>query len=180
LQNQLASASSGDNLSRTNGYTIANNTALDESTSYVNAYGVNPATNSFRAGGNNISVADLADEQSIADAAAYRLASTQVELAPMVGYRIVNKLNIAAGADVAHIFQSTPYTDGAKRLLLQSQQNPTLKAWDMGLIGKVEYKVSKRIVVGYRRREGLTNMTTGANANTKRSYNGILVRLKIK
>jgi hypothetical protein len=174
LQNQLADANPNIDASArsANGYTL--NSADD---GYVNSYGVNPSTDAFTAGNNNIPVDELGDDVSIANAAAYRLASTQIEAIPMIGYRIVPKLNIAGGADAVHIFQDASYKDGVNRLLLQSQSNPTLRSWDLGLVAKLEYKITKRIVVGYRHREGITSITTGTTK--KRNYNGILVRVKV-
>jgi len=55
-----------------------------------------------------------------------------------------------------------------------------MRNWDMGAVAKVEYKVAKRIIVGYRHREGLTTMTPGSASNTRRNYNGVLVKVKIK
>jgi hypothetical protein len=178
LQNQLATTQTSVAMNKTSGYTIVSNRA-DAADEYINAYGVNPATNTFKAGGNNISLAELGDEQSIADAAAYRLASTQIEAAPMIGFRALPRLNIAAGADAVHILQTNTYTDATKRLLLQSQQNPTMKTWDMGVLGKIEYQINNRIIVGYRHRQGLTSMTPNSATNTRRNYNGVMVRFKL-
>jgi hypothetical protein len=64
--------------------------------------------------------------------------------------------------------------------MLQTQNAPSMRNWDMGAVAKVEYKVAKRIIVGYRHREGLTTMTPGSASNTRRNYNGVLVKVKIK
>lgn len=174
LQNQLPKEGFAANTAKN----ISTLNSADQG--YVNQYGVNPASNIFKAGGNNIAVSELTDDQHIADAAAYRLASTQIEAAPMVGYKVSKKLNIAAGADAVKIFTNTAYNEGVNRLMLQTQNAPSMRNWDMGAVAKVEYKVAKRIIVGYRHREGLTTMTPGSASNTRRNYNGVLVKVKIK
>jgi hypothetical protein len=163
LRNSIAAAS--------NGYTVADKS---EAATFINAYGVNPATNTFAANGNTIPISELTDDQNIAQAAAYRLVSTQLEAAPMIGFRFNKKINIASGVDVAKIITSSSYQKSVDLLLLQALVAPTMRSWDVGAVGKVEYAVTKHMVVGYRHRQGITSMTT--TIPTRRNYNGIVLK----
>ncbi len=181
LQNAIASnnttVNNGGNASLV-GY------SLDElnrnNTNGVNALGIDPTAQAFRAGGNNIDTRELVTDQEIANAAAYRLASTQVEFKPMIGYKVTKKINIAGGADAAKIFADKNFTAGVDHLMLLTTAAPTMRTWDVGLNANIEYFVTKNIALGYRHREGLTNMTPGVPVATRRNYNGVTVRVKVK
>jgi hypothetical protein len=147
----------------------------------LDVYGVNTVDNSFRAGGNNIPVEELSDVAGIAEAAAYRLATTQLEAAPLVGFRITPRIAVLAGADASHILTTSKYKDGINHLNLINNRTPiAMNNWDAGLVSKVELQVSKRFVVGVRYRGGLTNVVSNSTINTKRNYTGIVLKTRIR
>ncbi len=154
------------------GYNV-NNTTTD-----VNAFGVNATNNNFVAGGNNIPITELQTDATVAEVTASRLASYQVEATPMVGYQLLHNFSIAAGADVAKILNTKEYTDGLSKISLHSRSMPTVNNWDAGIVGKLEYKLYKNIIIGYRYRQGVTNLVQGYNT-TKRSFNSLVVKVKI-
>ncbi len=154
---------------------LVNNTT----NSTTNTYGINPTDMSFRAGGNNIPVEELSSNDGIDQAAAYRLASQQVEIAPMVGYRITPRISLAAGADVARLIRSNKYNEALTHLSLINKSAISTNNWDAGALAKVECTLGKRYIVGVRHREGLTNTVVNSTSNTRRGYTGVVVKVKI-
>jgi hypothetical protein len=163
LRNSIASVKNGNSVS-----------SIDAPSDFINAYGVNPANNTFSANGNTIPISELTDDVTIAEAAVYRLASNQLEIAPTVGYQFSKRIKLAGGVDAAKIITTNAYQKSVDLLLLQSQSAPAVRSWDMGAVAKVEYAISKKILVGYRHRQGLTNMAS--STSTRRSYNGVILK----
>jgi hypothetical protein len=144
----------------------------------VNAFGVNASNNSFVAGGNNIPVTELQTDASVADVAASRLASYQIEATPMVAYQLLHNFSVAAGAEVAKILNTKEYADGLNHIALHSRTAVNVNTWDAGVVGKLEYTLYKNIVIGYRYRQGVTNLVQGYNT-TKRSFNSMIVKVSL-
>jgi hypothetical protein len=167
LRNSMALAKNGNSIA-----------GLDAPTDFTNAYGVNPSTNTFRVNGNTIPISELTDDVAITDAAVHRLASNQIEFAPMVGYHFSKKIRLAGGVDAARIINSKGYKNSVELLMLQAQNVPAMRNWDMGALAKIEYAITKKINVGYRHRQGLVNVAN--NIATRRSYNGVIVKYQFR
>ena len=88
------------------------------------------------------------------------------QVCPSIGFHCSKALSIGLGGDFQH-------------LILQGHSNITtdnsgaikeIPAMDMGLVGKTELAVNKKIKAGLSYRQGLNNMIAGGNRYVDRSY----------
>lgn len=96
---------------------------------------------------------------------------------PSVGYSIQKNLSLSIGADLQKWLNNN--NSDVKTLVFNSSDAPKLiPGLDVGITGKTEYAVTKRLKAGLLYREGLNNLIHGSGEYLDRRY--IQVQLKFR
>lgn len=95
----------------------------------------------------------------------YNLSYAQVS--PSVGFKIIKRMSIAAGPDFQQVLadnRPTPATD------ITHENVAVAPLFDLGLIGKTEYAVTKNLKAGVSYRKGINNVITPMGKFIDRDY----------
>src|SRR5262249_20215497 len=89
------------------------------------------------------------------------------EVAPAIGVQVARKVSVAAGAD----FQQALADNRPVVAAGQSFENVSvMPLFDIGLVGKTEYSVTKRVKAQVSYRKGINNILTPMDKFTDRDY----------
>jgi len=93
---------------------------------------------------------------------------------PSIGYQLLKKVSVGVGADVQRMVNGDD-------LLVQidEETEKTIPGTDLGLTGKTEVSVSKRLKAGVLYREGINNFLNGGSKFFDRSYLQVQLKLTI-
>jgi hypothetical protein len=81
---------------------------------------------------------------------------------------------------VAKAVYSTASANDLDYLKSKSSTDVEVRNWDAGANAKIEVQLTKRITLGYRRRNGLTDITPNQALTSKRNYNNIVLKVLLK
>lgn len=96
-----------------------------------------------------------------------------IQFNPSVGYQVHKKVSLSLGADLQRLVD---HNDNLKTLVYQSDELKLIPGLDMGLTGKTEYAVTKKLKAGVLYREGINNLINGGEEYLDRRY--LQVQLK--
>ncbi len=94
----------------------------------------------------------------------YTLSYAQVT--PSIGYKIMKRMSLAAGPD----FQQMLVDNRPAASTVDRNQIQEVPAFDIGLIGKSEYNVTKRVKAGVSYRKGINSVITPTDKYIDRDY----------
>jgi len=98
-----------------------------------------------------------------------------LQVTPTVGYQLMNKLSVGAGADVQRLFH-----DGNKTAFIAENGKMTpVPTMDYGLVGKTEYSLLKNLKAGVQYRYGMNNVLAPDKNYVNRSYLQVQLKLGI-
>ena len=88
------------------------------------------------------------------------------QVTPSIGYKIVKKLSVAAGPD----FQQMVVDNRPAQSTVDPGNLQVAPVFDIGLMGKTEYAVTKNLKAAVYYREGINNIITPMNKYIDRNY----------
>jgi len=94
------------------------------------------------------------------------------QVTPAIGYNILKRISIGAGADMQHVLVDNRPAASATDPGNQKE----MPLFDMGFVGKAEYSLSKNFKAGVYYRQGVNNLITPVNKYIDRNY--LQVQLK--
>ena len=96
-----------------------------------------------------------------------------MQITPVVGYQVLDKLSVGAGADVQRLFR-----DGDKEsFIVEDKIIKSMPAMDVGLVGKTEYTIYRNVKAGVQYRYGMNEVISPEKNYVNRSY--LQVQLKV-
>jgi hypothetical protein len=97
------------------------------------------------------------------------------QITPTVGYKILKKLSVGAGPDFQQILiDNRPEPNALDRGTIKEAP-----MFDIGLMGKTEYNITKSIQAAVSYREGISNIITPTNKYIDRNYVQVQLRCTI-
>jgi hypothetical protein len=96
-----------------------------------------------------------------------------LQLTPTIGYQVFKTMSLGAGADVQRMFRNNEST----LYIMDGNDVKALPQMDYGIVGKVEYSLTKIVKAGIQYRQGMNNMLSPDKNYLNRSY--IQVQLKL-
>ena len=81
-----------------------------------------------------------------------------VQFNPSLGYQVHKKVSLSLGADLQRLLDQN---DNLKTLVYTSDEMKLIPGLDVGLTGKTEYAVTKKLKAGVLYREGINNLVNG-------------------
>lgn len=99
-----------------------------------------------------------------------------VQISPSVSYRIVKRLSVGAGPDFQQVLSGTRPEKDATDI---GGNFKTAPLFDVGMIGKTEFSVTKTLKAGLAYRKGINNVLTPMNKYIDRDYVQVQVKCAI-
>lgn len=98
-----------------------------------------------------------------------------LQFTPSVGYQVVPKISLSVGADFQRLLG---YDDGMKTIVYENAQTKLAPSLDVGVTGRTEIAVSRKIKAGLLYREGVNNMVRGSASKQYLERRYLQVQLK--
>jgi hypothetical protein len=162
---------------------FANNSLQDltSTSEVVSAASVDNTGNSLVGTTNlNARASSYKNDAEVVQAIANTTPRYHIEFAPSVGYKITKRIKISAGVDVAKAIYTSSSANDLDYLKSKSSADVEVRNWDAGANARIEVQLNKRITLGYRRRNGLTDITPNQTIASKRDYNNIILKVLLK
>lgn len=155
-------------------FTSSNNIAakLVQGPDVVSSAGGNSGARTTLESGKPVVVTTTPGKQSYVDAS-YNLSYAQVS--PSIGVKIMKRMSIGAGPD----FQQALADNRPATSTVDRNNIAVAPLFDLGLIGKTEYSVTKKLKAAVSYRKGINNILTPMDKYIDRDYLQVQVRCTI-